>query len=194
MSVGTQLPVEAKGMVLARWFSTYWPPWRPDLRERHWVRAMSRGRFLGSRQAGVSRRVAPPMAILAGHCPPDQRRWGVRAGRHGGRPPHGVRVPAVRRRPRIRRRRVRHPTRARSSPTLPGVISAHRARQSRPTVNRRATAPTRSTRRTSASSSHRPRAGRPSTSSRATCPTRRTQTRCWRRSPCNRTTGCISGP
>src|SRR5580698_883593 len=38
--------LEAKGMVLARGFPTYWPPWRPDLGEQHWVRAMNRGGFL----------------------------------------------------------------------------------------------------------------------------------------------------
>ena len=76
---------------------------------------------------------------------------------------------------------------------LPGVISV--AELYGPTNgHRRATAPTRSTLRTSGSSSHHPGEERSSSSYRDTCLTRRHPIKCWHRSPFNRTTECISGP
>ena len=73
---------------------------------------------------------------------------------------------------------------------LPGVTSADgadRPRHGQPDVHLH---PPDQRRRTSASPSSPPRDGRSSSSSPATCPTRRPPTRCWRRSPCNRTTAC----
>ena len=81
---------------------------------------VTEGGCRGSSQAGVPRRVAPPLAVLAGHRAPHQCRRRARAGRGGRRSADGERVPAFRGGPRLRQHRLRHQAGARQSPICPG--------------------------------------------------------------------------
>src|ERR1019366_1568911 len=54
----------------------------PPLRRNTEAKALTRGERIGSSQFCVSRRVASPMAFMAGYCDPYQRRRRIRAGRH----------------------------------------------------------------------------------------------------------------
>ena len=90
------------------------PPTRGD-NEAH---ALRRGEHVGSRRHGVPRQIAPPLALLAGHCAPDQCRWRARARGRSREPANGIGISAIRGGPRVRRGCVRHHAGARSRPPL----------------------------------------------------------------------------
>ena len=84
-----------------------------------------RGGRVGGCQAGLSCRIAPSVAIVAGHSAARDPRRRVRPGRHRRRPPDRLGLPPLRRPVRVRRRHLR-PEPVPQLARLPEVASAFR--------------------------------------------------------------------